>query len=430
MGQVNTIAKQLKNFKKKVAMQFSIYKNKKYLFTLAFALFFLVGNCQLIEQLITLELAQTKAFENSRLLKNEKLKIEYLNSLTKTAYEIPNTDIVSEFGQFNSNLFDAKIGIQQSIKNPKFYKKQKELLDIEASLGKIDEALTYKIITNEVSRQFYHQIYLQEKIKLLLKNDSVFTKFIAKTKLQVANGEKNALDLALAENELDIIKIQLSELNFNYKQAKENFKFALNTTENFIPNSNNLLIDFTPNQAIENIDNQHSIKVLAHELDLNSAKIGIENAKKLPDLSAGLFLQSFKFNTDNQPNYLGTFGQFGISFPFFNSVQKQRNIALKINKQIIENKIVIEKKQLNFKYQELLNGYHKLKDQLKIYENSILKKVILVKELSAKQYQLGELNFKELLLITSQNTTIQNNYLDILNGLNQTIIDLKFQNND
>lgn len=93
------------------------------------------------QQKITLDKAIEIANSNNLKVKNEQLKSAYLKLLTKTAYDIPNTTIGTEFGQINSNFFDAKIGISQSIKFPAVYKKQKQLLIEESKVGEWNEAL-------------------------------------------------------------------------------------------------------------------------------------------------------------------------------------------------------------------------------------------------------------------------------------------------
>jgi cobalt-zinc-cadmium resistance protein CzcA len=40
-----------------------------------------------------------------------KLRSEYLQQMTRTAYDISNTGITGEYGQFNSSVNDFKIGI-------------------------------------------------------------------------------------------------------------------------------------------------------------------------------------------------------------------------------------------------------------------------------------------------------------------------------
>jgi hypothetical protein len=111
----------------------------------------IIAFCQFCkaQQSIKIDEAIQIATTNSLKLKNEKLNAAYLNQLTKTAYDIPSTNISTELGQFNSNYFDAKIGVAQAIKFPVVYKKQKQVLVEEAKVTMWNEALQKKEIAQQ-----------------------------------------------------------------------------------------------------------------------------------------------------------------------------------------------------------------------------------------------------------------------------------------
>ncbi len=80
-------------------------------------LFFQNANAQ---EKITINKAIETALQNNIKIKSQKLNSDYLQKMTKTAYDIPNTGIISEYGQFNSNVNDLKIGVSQNIKFQQF----------------------------------------------------------------------------------------------------------------------------------------------------------------------------------------------------------------------------------------------------------------------------------------------------------------------
>jgi cobalt-zinc-cadmium resistance protein CzcA len=73
-----------------------------------FVFFFSKGNAQ---ERISVDTSVELALQNNFKIKNEKLRSEYLQQMTRTAYDISNTGITGEYGQFNSSVNDFKIGI-------------------------------------------------------------------------------------------------------------------------------------------------------------------------------------------------------------------------------------------------------------------------------------------------------------------------------
>ena len=373
---------------------------------------------------INLKDAIQTALQNNLKVKNEKLNSDYLQKMTKTGYDIPNTGIIGEYGQFNSNVNDIKIGISQSIKFPTVYKRQKQLLIEEAKTGEWNEALQRKELTKQVTSVFYEMIYLKEKEKLLLKSDSIYSEFLRKSRLRFDKGESNILEKATAENQSGQIKIQLQELQSDYKTVQLQFNYLLNTDKNFVPFTSKLKIDFIENSDKITIENQPSIKLKEQELNNNKAEISLEKSKKLPELIGGIYWQTFNTNTGFQDNYNGVFGQFGVTLPIFNSSIKNRQKALEINSQIRENNLNIEKLKLQNQYQELLQEYKKHQEIINYYENQALKNVDLVTNAANKKFINGDINYLEWVLLINQNTEIQNNYIEVIKKSNETIINL------
>ncbi|MFE3871648.1 CusA/CzcA family heavy metal efflux RND transporter [Flavobacterium sp. ZS1P70] len=386
-------------------------------------LFFSFQNANAQEK-ISLEKAIETALQNNIKIKNGKLNSEYLQKMTKTGYDISNTGILGEYGQFNSNVNDIKIGVSQTIKFPTVYKRQKQLLIEEAKTGEWNEALQKKELTRQVTTVFYEMIYLKEKEKLLLKSDSIYTEFLRKSTLRFDKGESNILEKATAENQSGQIKIQLLELQSDYKMTQLQFKYVLNTDKDFIPVSDKYKMDFAENLDKNAIDNQPSIKLLEQELNSNKAQISLEKSKKLPELIGGVFWQTFKTNTAFQDGYNGVYGQFGVSLPLFNSNIKNRQKALEINSQIAENNLTNEKIKLQSQYNELIQESKKHQETIAYYESQALKNVDLVTKAANDKFINGDINYLEWVMLINQNTEIQSNYIETVRKFNETILKL------
>lgn len=364
------------------------------------------------------------ALQNNIKIKNKKLNSAYLQKMTKTGYDIPNTGIIAEYGQFNSNVNDLKVGVSQSIKFPTVYKRQKQLLVEQAKTGEWNEALQKKELTKEVTSIFYELIYLKEKEKLLLKSDSIYSEFLRKSTLRFDKGESNVLEKATAENQSGQIKIQLQEVQSDYKIVQSQFKMLLNVDKDFVPASDKLKMNFDEKSIEKALPNYPSIKLFEQEVTTNKAEVSLEKSKKLPELIGGIYWQTFKTNTTAQDSYNGVYGQFGLALPLVNSSFNNRKKALETKTQIAENNLSFEKLKLQIQYQNLLQEYQKNKTAIDYYETKALKNVDLVTNVANKKFINGDINYLEWVMLINQNTEIQINYIEIIRKSNETIINL------
>src|SRR5690606_21600268 len=86
---------------------------------------------EILAQQLTLPDALKQAMEQNFELKNRKLIAEYQQLRIGTAYDLPQTNATAELGQFQSNYFDTRVGISQTLNFPTVYNRQKKVLEQE-----------------------------------------------------------------------------------------------------------------------------------------------------------------------------------------------------------------------------------------------------------------------------------------------------------
>ena len=137
---------------------------------------------------ISLKSAIDSATKNNLSLRNERLKADYQRMLIKTNANIPQTSVGFEYGQLNSWYSDTRFGIGQCINFPTIYRKQKSLLTATWQSSVTQANLKEKELIKEVSNLYYLLYYLFEKEKLLVKTDSIYNDFLAKSNLNFKIG--------------------------------------------------------------------------------------------------------------------------------------------------------------------------------------------------------------------------------------------------
>ena len=220
------------------------------------------------------------------------------------------------------------------------------------------------------------------------------------------------------------IKIQLNELQSDYKILQTQFNYLLNSTTDFLPGADKYQIDFTEMLDTNFVAALPMMKLIEQEKNINNAKIVVEKSKKTPEIIGGVYYQTFMQKNTLQSSYTGLYGSLGVAFPLFNSSIKNKARALEVNNEIADNKLLIEKQQLKSQYQQWLQEYKKYKATVAYYKTDALNNVDLVLATANKKFIGGDINYLEWVMLINQNIDIQNNYVEAVRKLNNAIVQL------
>jgi cobalt-zinc-cadmium resistance protein CzcA len=147
---------------------------------------------------ISLQTAIDSALANNLQVKKQMLLSNYQKQLQKTAWDIPQAIVNSEYGQLNSRYSDSRFGISQSFSFPSVYAKQKTLLSEEYKSSVLKLDLEKAVLKKAVSQVFYSILFVNAKEKLLFKSDSIYAEFLIKAEQRFSQGESNVLEEAYA----------------------------------------------------------------------------------------------------------------------------------------------------------------------------------------------------------------------------------------
>ncbi|MBP6456542.1 MAG: CusA/CzcA family heavy metal efflux RND transporter, partial [Chitinophagaceae bacterium] len=372
---------------------------------------------------ITLNDALFAAKENNLSIKTEKQKTAYLIALSKVGQEYYNTEIVSELGQFNSIFMDTKIGILQKIKFPTVYKKQKNVLNEQAKIGNWNEAILQKEINSKIQQLFFEILLLNKKKELLEKSNQLFIEFHRKALLRYSKGETNLLEKISAESQQEQVNIQLENLKIDIENAILNFNFLIGSTENKIPISDNLIMNYDIENELNNANEHPSVKIIEQQKNIHQAEIEFEKTKLLPEITGGIYEQSMRINSNSFFRPMLFYTQLGISIPLFNKSTKNKIRAMYELKTIDDMEINLQKKKIENEFKEKNNNLLKLKKSLEYYNNKGLKNSEKIISIAEKQYLNGEINYLQWAMLINQSIEIENNYLNTIKNINDISIE-------
>ncbi|MBS1576644.1 MAG: CusA/CzcA family heavy metal efflux RND transporter, partial [Bacteroidetes bacterium] len=377
---------------------------------------------------IELQGAIDTALKNNLSLKSEQLNAEYLQKIKTTAWSLPQTNAIIDYGQINSAYNDNKFGIAQSMKFPTVYSRQKNVYDEEWKSGLLNVAVRENELRKQVTLVYYQLLYLQQKKKLLQHTDSLFTDFLNMSKLRLKAGEANILEATTAETQQGQVAVQLRELNEDFKTLQLRLKWLLNSNIDFAP------ADIPFKMSLPLIDdsaslNQHPyILQLEQQQQVSSAKLALEKSKLSPDLLLGFNSMTIRGAGADGITYSGSkrFNsvQAGIGIPLFTRGQRAAIQAGKANLALVQNEYAQGLQLMQSNYRQALQQYEKNLQTVSYYEATALKSADKIIQTANLQFKNGEINYLDWVLLAGNATSIHNGYIEAIRNLNQSIIEI------
>jgi cobalt-zinc-cadmium resistance protein CzcA len=382
------------------------------------------------QEKIGLQAAIDTALKNNRGFKNEQLKSEYQQKLIKSSANIPQATLSSEFGQINSIYSDTRFGLSQSFSFPTVYSNQKKLLNEEWKASVLSITLKEAEIRRTVTQIYYSILILKEKEKLLIQADSVYSAFLTKAELRFKTGESNILEKATAKTQRGGIFLQLKSLQEEIELAKLQFQLVLNTGIKTEPEAIEPKMNLSNSTGIPILAEHPLLKISDQQKSIASANSKLEKSRFLPDLNLGYFNTSIKGTGADNVYYPSTkrFGAayIGIGIPVFTSSQKAKVNASALSEKIAENNYQTQLSTLETQYQSARSQYETFLGALTYYEETSMPEATIIRQTADKQFINGEINYLEWVMLNNQAIVIQNNHLDIIKSLNESIINLNY----
>jgi cobalt-zinc-cadmium resistance protein CzcA len=392
-----------------------------------------IANKSSAQQVIPLKAAIDTAIVNNLLLKSQKLNVDYYKALKKTSWNIDQTAISGEYGQINSIYNDTKFGLNQSVKFPTFYIKQKELLRGEWEKSGFSLELKKCELRKEVSQTFYQLLYLKEMKKTMLIADSIFDVYAKNAHLKFEKGESNLLEKNTATWQRAEIAMQLKQVENDYDKLLLDFNVLLNSKIFFAPSNEILKIEDIGIIDLKNIEKHPSLLVLKQDQLNNQFRLQMEKSNMLPALHLGYSNMSIKGIGADDVNYSNSkrFQSFqaGFGIPLFFGAQHAKINAEKLQLLISENNYQSGNLALQNEYKKAMQQYDLCLKKVEYFEKEANQLGDEMLSTTLQQYQSGNINYLEWALLHNQIISIKTAYLNAVKEYNFSAIEINFLNN-
>jgi len=382
---------------------------------------------------ISLDQAMRLLKENNPSIKAKDLNIQSSEALKPTAKEIPKMDFSAQLGQYNSPKFDQSFAISQTIPFPTLFKARKELIQEEIKTKKIEKQVTENELIKQVRSYFYQIEYLQYNQSKLQYLDSLYGDFIRIATVRFKAGDIKKIEINTAETQKGEINLLLQQNKVYLDNAYKNLKVLLNTDEEFsVPNSQKyepLKVEYLLDSAT--VANHPSIQIFRQNMEVLEKNKNVEKAQGLPDFSIGYTNQSLiGFHTLNgQEKYYGAGNRFnsvsvGVAIPLTFGATKARIKSLEYQKQMEENNAKFQQQQLDIQLKNSLNQYAQDVEQYQYYVNQAVPNAKSIVKAAQLGYKTGEISYVEYLFALRTATDIELKYLQSIQLVNQTVVNI------
>ena len=377
---------------------------------------------------ISLESAYEKALKNNLNLKSGQLRIDYQDKIKKSHAVIEPLNVSGEIGQFVSAYTDTKFSVNQTVRLPGFYNSQKQVLREEWKNSMLSLEVQKWQLKREIALIYNELNYQNEKEKLLLRADSIYTNYYKRAELRLKKGESNILEKTTAENYRSQAEIQLANLKKDREVSLYQFNFLINDETTYSNENVNFYEISEFNRDSNYAGNPAVLKQLEQQKSIELAKLKAEKSKLLPTFNIG-YNNSSMYGTGADDKFYEKSARFhsgmiGVGIPLFNGAQKSLIEAQKINQLIAENNYEIGSKNLKNQYEMLFGAFEKLKSETDYYQSKGLKNAETIMKTANRLYDEGEINYLEWSILINQSLDIQNKLIDTQKMLNEKIIQL------
>jgi heavy metal efflux system protein len=371
---------------------------------------------------ISLEEAIALAVKNNAGLKSSSISVEQSKAMVKTSFDLERP--VVYFNRDENNLppvGDALNvwGIQQSLKFPTVFGKQKQVNESLVRMQEQQFLLDNRKLVQEVSKAYYTIVYWQNLLSQYTFLDSLYSDFSRIAERRYALGESNYLEKLTAQT-----KKQEAALKMRQTLASVNAAYA--ELNKWLQTSDSVVIGSQSLQHVEPIDVnlENHPGVLFFEQSEKTAVLNnqLEKSKLLPDIH----LTYFQGRNAAEDNKLYPGVQVGLGIPLWWGAQRGNIQASHLQKEKIQYLSEDFKASLTARYTQLQREMNKYGEELAFYETS---GKLLAKETriaAQKSFISGEINFLQYVQAIDQAVLLELNHLTNLYHYNITVIEFNY----
>lgn len=390
------------------------------------------SNAQNIKK-ITINDALAMAIQNNNEVKSADLTIQSVEVQKFSVMELPKMNINAQLGQYNSVNFDQAFQISQTLPFPTLFNAKEERINAEIKRKKWDKQITINELKSQV-RSYYYQIeFLLHNKNKLRYLDSLYSEFIRATEVRYKTGDAKKIEINMAETKKGEVNVLLRQNDTDIRNANKILQVLLNTTDSLLITISKQYIPLQITDLTDDsiISNHPTVQALYMDMEVAEQNGEIEKAMALPDLTIGYNNQSLigLQNINGQEKYFSANNRFhsiniGIAIPLTYGATKARAETFDYQKKATEMAAAHQQQMLSAQLQNTLNQYRQDIQHYKYYAQQVLPNTKQIVNTAQIGYKTGDISYTEYMFTLQIATDVELKYLESIQKINQTVINI------
>lgn len=382
---------------------------------------------------ITLNEALDSGMKNNLGIQASELESKMHGQLTRSAFEIPKTELSGTFGQINSNARDKNFGVSQSF-NPFQYGAKKKWLNENNTAGQLKVKATQQDIRFNIRQAWNTLLFYAKQNQLLGEQNRLMEKFVRSASLKFQTGETNSLEKTIAIAKQQELQQLIKQNEAKIWVEKSKIKTLINLETDFTPADTAFVPMITLAIADSTLLKQNSnLQLASQQIEIAVAAKKVEKSAFFPDLTAGYAIQSITGNQEingqsvNYDNAL-RFQTFsvGIAIPLFAGSTIAKTKAAQSNIEMQQKNAAYLESQLKSQFRQQFEELKTFQSLVDYYQDTALPNAKKISTNATKAYQNGDISYVEYVQSIETALTIRLNYSNAIHNFNQTAINIQY----
>src|SRR5688500_15542686 len=175
-----------------------------------FILTFIAISSECQQRTVTIEQAISETLQNNGSIKASQYNVEARKQMQKSSFDLPKIDASLLYGQYNSYENDNNITVTQTIPFSAFGS-QAALNRALTTSSTIQKSVSENEIIFQVKQVYFHLAFAKARRQLLLRQDSLYERFMKAASLRYQTGETYLLEQSTAQSQRSEVTIQLQQ---------------------------------------------------------------------------------------------------------------------------------------------------------------------------------------------------------------------------
>lgn len=362
----------------------------------------------------------TLALNHSPLLKAADLQVSQRKALQKTAFNLPNPEIMAESP---TGTFYA-VGVLQSLEFPTVYWKQAQLLKQQSALAAEGKKLTTAEITRLIRSLYLNVQYEQLLLNQFRYQDSLYHQIHLAAKRQFDAGVIDHLEKTFAELQYGEIHNQYMQGVNSLNASTQQLSLYTGVTEEIRVTQLSKTQPISMNADTTALLQSPFLQYSRQNQRVTQQQLSLARHRVMPGLVFGYLNQGEK-ETETYYRF-----RVGFTVPLWFWQYGGDIKAAKAGVHFAEQELLVQQQQLTADLQTALSQYTSAQQALTYYETQGLHQADDLIDTARRFFESGDTDFVTYIRTINDAYAIKKKFLDSLRDYNQSIINIHYITGD